>query len=51
MEEVRKKNDNFYDIKVNLGVDYNNLHFVNVISFIHSEENDSLQMKGGSLDD
>lgn len=51
VEEVRKKNDNFYDIKVNLAVDYNNLHFVNVISFIHSEENDSLQMKGGSLDD
>ena len=51
VEEVKKKNDNFYDIKVKLAVDYNNLHFVDVISFIHSEEKDSLEMKGGNLDD
>ena len=51
ISEVRKKNDNFYDIDVSLSVDFNNLSFVNVISFIHSEEKDSLELKGGNLDD
>lgn len=49
--EVKKKNDNFYNIKVKLAVDYNNLSFVNVISFLHLEEKDSLETKGGDLDD
>lgn len=38
-----ERNDNFYDIKVELAVDFDKLSYVDVIDFKHSEEKETLE--------
>ena len=46
-----ERNDNFYNIRVELSVDFDNLSYVDVIRYQYADERSALEKRKGRSDD